>query len=206
MRLSKPLDWRMRPMSEAGAGTEPETWSDGSPRPPIRPTLRRLADKAGADSETKALIQRLVARFEAAERLAQQAYAEVKDETTVTTLQHRVARLEEAVHPGGDGLECPQCGDERGYDTGNDISGDTHHCPDCGHSWTPEPTHHDAPKVHYHQGEDLEPVDRQAIPERIRAVVDAYRDRAAELGAYEIELHHHGGDTFDVVTRHGGDA
>lgn len=65
--------------------------------------------------------------------------------------------------------------------------------------------HHDAPRVSYHQGPDLKPVDRQAIPEGTRAVLDAYRDRAAELGAYEVELRDRTGGTFEVVCRHSPD-
>lgn len=66
--------------------------------------------------------------------------------------------------------------------------------------------HHDAPRVSYHQGDDLAPVDRQAIPEGVRAQVDAYRDRAAELGAYEVEVRDRGEGVFEVVCRHAPDA
>lgn len=58
--------------------------------------------------------------------------------------------------------------------------------------------------VRAHTGERLMPVDVEDLPAAVREAVEEHR--AAGLGAYELEIRHHGGETFEVIHRYSPDA
>lgn len=58
-------------------------------------------------------------------------------------------------------------------------------------------------EVTAHTGDMLDPIDVEELPPAVREVV---KEHVEFTGAYDVEVRHHGGQTFDIVHRYSPDA